>query len=85
VPRRPEVGPPFGPVERFDVEWAHHLAPDSLLDLVASRSYVITLPPGEREALLDRVRDLLGTHPRLAGREDIDLPYVTRCSRVRLA
>jgi hypothetical protein len=79
------VRPPFGPVERFDVEWTHRLTPDSLLDLVASRSYVITLPPDEREALLDRVRDLLGTHPRLAGREDIALPYVTRCSRFHLA
>jgi SAM-dependent methyltransferase len=81
----PDVGSPFGPVERLDVEWIHHLTPGSLLDLVASRSYVITLPPADREALLDRVRDLLGTHPRLAGREDIALPYITHCSRVHLA
>ncbi|HCU92972.1 MAG TPA: SAM-dependent methyltransferase [Actinobacteria bacterium] len=80
----PQVGPPFGPVERFDVEWVHHLAPDALLDMVASRSYVITMPATGRAAVLDAVRHLLATHPALAGKEQIGLPYVTRCSRTGL-
>ncbi len=80
----PQVGPPFGAVERFDVEWTHHLTPGAVIDLVASRSYVITLPADERAAVLADVRALLDTHPDLAGRPRIALPYVTRCSRATL-
>jgi SAM-dependent methyltransferase len=80
----PAVGPPFGPVERFDVEWSRAMDPAAVIDLVASRSYVITMTPPEREAVLGRVRRLLGTHPDLAGAARISLPYVTRCSRAQL-
>lgn len=80
----PRVGAPFGPVERFDVEWEHHVTPDDLLDLVASRSYVITLPAGERRDLLAQVGHLIDTHPSLAGVQDIQLPYIARCSRASL-
>jgi hypothetical protein len=67
------------------VRWVSHLTPDRLLDLVSSRSYVITRPAAERAAVLTAVRRLLGTHPALAGRADIALPYVTTCTRARLA
>ncbi|WP_407342159.1 class I SAM-dependent methyltransferase [Pengzhenrongella phosphoraccumulans] len=80
----PRIGAPFGPVERFDVEWTHHLTPHDLLDLVASRSYVITLPADERHDLLTRVRHLIDTHPSLAGAQNIHLPYIARCSRANL-
>lgn len=80
----PTVGPPFGPVERFDVEWVHRLPADALVDMVASRSYVITRPAAERAAVLDEVRHLLGTHPALVGADEIELPYVTRCARTNL-
>lgn len=85
VSHSPPVGPPFGPVERRDFEWAHHLSPDALADMVASRSYVITLPAADRAALLGEVRELARTHPALAGAGEIALPYVTRCSRAELA
>ncbi|WP_407343621.1 class I SAM-dependent methyltransferase [Pengzhenrongella phosphoraccumulans] len=77
----PRIGPPFGPVERFDVEWTHHLTPPDLLDLVASRSYVITLPADERHDLLARVGHLIDTHPSLAGAQHIQLPYIARSFR----
>jgi SAM-dependent methyltransferase len=80
----PPVGPPFGPVERRDVEWVHRFSPEVLTDMVASRSYVITLPGADREALLNEVRHLMRTHPTLAGADEIALPYVTRCSRAQL-
>ena len=80
----PVVGPPFGPVERLDVEWSRTMAPGEIIDLVASRSYMITMPPPEREAVLSRVRRLLGTHPGVAGAAEISLPYVTRCARAQL-
>lgn len=81
----PALGPPFGPPERFAVRWVSELAPGTLLDLVASRSYVITRPAAVRSAILGAVRHLLETHPALAGRSTIALPYLTLCTRARLA
>ena len=83
--REPDLGPPFGRPERLRVRWVSHVTADRLLDLVSSRSYVITRPPAERAAVLAAVRRLLDTHPALAGRTDIALPYVTSCTRARLA
>ncbi|MEV4640088.1 class I SAM-dependent methyltransferase [Actinoplanes sp. NPDC049548] len=83
-PRRTDIGPPFGPVEHRVFRWTHRLNFDRLLALVSSRSYVILLPDDEREALLDRVRDLTETHPDLAGRDVFALPYVTECARASL-
>jgi SAM-dependent methyltransferase len=80
----PAVGPPFGPVERLDVRWRHRQSAGAMVDMVASRSYVITLPAREQEKILADVRRLLDTDPALAGAAEIDLPYVTRCSRARL-
>lgn len=80
----PPVGPPFAPIERSDVEWTHHLTREELVDLVASRSYVITLPAEEQQAVLAAVRELVDTHPALDP-DHLALPYITRCSRARLA
>jgi SAM-dependent methyltransferase len=82
--RSTEVGPPFGPVEHRRVRWSHRISPDSLLDLVASRSHVILLPAAERAALLAQVRQLIATHPALVGRTGFTLPYVTECARTTL-
>jgi SAM-dependent methyltransferase len=82
--RKTEIGPPFGPVETRDFGWTHRIGPDQLLDLVASRSYVILLPPDQRAALLTQVRQLIATHPALAGRTLFDLQYVTQCARASL-
>jgi len=80
----PRVGAPFGAAERLDVPWSYRLSKAAVLDLVASRSYVITRPPKEREALLAEVGVLLDSHPALQGRATVDLPYVTECSRFQL-
>jgi SAM-dependent methyltransferase len=80
----PDFGPPFGPVERRDVEWVFELDRGALTDYVASRSYVIRLPEAERAALLADVRRLLDTHPALAGAERISMPQITRCTRADL-
>lgn len=82
---QPDLGPPFGPAGHLAVRWHSQLSPQALLDLAASRSYVITAPPAARSATLDGVRRLLQTHPALAGRATIALPYVTVCTRARLA
>jgi SAM-dependent methyltransferase len=83
-PRQLDVGPPFAPAEVHDVAWTHRIGPDQLLDLVASRSYVILRPPDERAAVLAQVRQLIATHPALVGRTLYEVPYVTRCSRATL-
>jgi len=80
----PAVGRPFAPIERHDVAWRHVCTPEEVLDLVASRSYVITMPQPQRDQLLTRVSRLLDQHPDLQQRSRIELPYVTRCSRSHL-
>lgn len=77
----PVVGAPFAPLERRDVAWEHRVTRESLLDLVASRSYVITLPADERAALLAEVGHLVDTHLAGAGGADLVMPYVTQCYR----
>jgi SAM-dependent methyltransferase len=82
---RPEIGPPFGTVERCITDgWTDALTPQKLVDLAACRSYVITLDEDAREALLHRVRALAAEHPDLAGRARFELPYVTECVRADL-
>ncbi|MBM2616075.1 class I SAM-dependent methyltransferase [Actinoplanes sp. LDG1-06] len=78
------VGPPFGPVEIRHFEWTETLGPERLIDMVASRSYVILLEPDERAALLSEVRKLMATHPDLVGRTEFKLPYITECARATL-
>ena len=80
----PEIGPPFGPVERRSVDWVYRLSRAEMIDWVASRSYVITLPDERRHDVLGQVRDLLDRHPALAGEDEIAVNMVTRCSRADL-
>lgn len=75
---------PFGDVARHHVEWTSYLTPQALIDLVASRSYCITSPADVRTRTLDRVRELLATHPALANTTGLALPYVTVCIRATL-
>lgn len=75
---------PFADVERHLVEWTSYLTPQALIDLVASRSYCITSPADVRSRTLDRVRELLSTHPALANTAGLALPYVTVCIRATL-
>ncbi|WP_067499800.1 class I SAM-dependent methyltransferase [Actinoplanes sp. TFC3] len=82
--RDARMNPPFGPVERRDFPWTHRLTADQLLDMVASRSYIILLSDTDRAAVLDEVRTLTRTHPDLAGRPEFELPYITECARASL-
>ncbi len=68
---------PFAVVERTQFEWTSYLTPQALIDLVASRSYCITLTgrgaypdpgPGPRAA---------ENHPALVNTSGLALPYVT--------
>ena len=79
------IGPPFGPVQHRTIEWTHRLTRDQLLDMVSSRSYVITRPAAQRARVLAAVGRLAGTHPDLAGRAELELPYRTECFRAQLS
>ena len=80
-PEAPVVGPPFGPLELRELTWRSELSRDSVVELVASRSYALVQDPPERERLLAAVRRLLDEHPDTAGRERVPLPYRTLCFR----
>ena len=81
-------GPAFGDAfeRREDATFRHLqvLRPDDVVALAASRSYTITLPEDRRTALLADVQRLVATHPDLAGRDRITMPYVVECHRARL-
>jgi len=79
------IGPPFGPVQHRTIEWTHRLTRDQLLDMVSSRSYVITMPAAQRAEVLAAVGRLADTHPDLAGRAELELPYRTECFRAQLS
>lgn len=82
--REATIGEPFGPVEIAHFGWTQILGPERLIDMVASRSYVILMPAAERAALLSEVRKLIATHPDLVGRTEFELPYITECARASL-
>ncbi|WP_144765744.1 class I SAM-dependent methyltransferase [Curtobacterium sp. 9128] len=78
---RPVVGAPFHDGEHRAFPWVHEQSRSDLLDMVASRSYVIVLPGAERDALLRDVEHLLDSDPTTAGRATIAVPYVTHVHR----
>lgn len=75
----------LGPVERLTVRWERPFDRQGLLDLVASRSYVITLDEQSRAELLARVGELLDTHPDLGDPDSWRLPYLTEAFRITVA
>jgi SAM-dependent methyltransferase len=77
----PEVGPPFGSLESTRIRWSTRLTPEGVIDLVASRSWAITMPEPRRRTLFADIRHLLATHPDTAGRDVVELPYIARCFR----
>jgi SAM-dependent methyltransferase len=77
----PRVGPPFSELERHQVEWRHSVSVDELIAMVTSRSYYITATPQRQAETLAEIRQLLAEHRDTAGRDVLELPYVTRCYR----
>jgi len=77
------IGDGFTAVEAATFRWTDRLPAGSLRVLAGTRSYLLMLPDDERAALLADVDALEATHPALAGRAEIDLPYVTSAHRAR--
>jgi len=74
-------GAAFTATAARDFRWSQELAPDDMVDLVATRSHVRVMGAEERERLLGRVTEFVASHPAVAGRGRIVVPYVTSCWR----
>ena len=75
------AGGAFTPLEHETFSWLDRLPAGALRTLASTRSHLLTLPAAERDELLDDVDELVATHPALAGRSEIDLPYRAECWR----
>jgi SAM-dependent methyltransferase len=67
----------FGPVTREVFAHAITYTPDSLVELIKTRSYYLTAAAADRARVVEGVRELAATHPDLAGRDTFPLPYRT--------
>lgn len=72
----------FMAVEHTSYTHWHGVNRETLVDIVASRSYIASLPEAEREAKLDAVRALYDDYGR--GHDGMQLPYVTECFRAKV-
>lgn len=65
----------FDPIEEASFDHVQRGDPETIVDRVASISYVAAMPDERRRAVLDEVRELLATDPGAAGADVIELPY----------
>jgi SAM-dependent methyltransferase len=77
-----EMGAPFGPTETFVTDWVRPMDVDLLVEMAASRSYVITATPRRRREILDGIRVLM--EKELGVETEFDFPYRTYAFKARL-
>jgi SAM-dependent methyltransferase len=80
----PSVATPLEVVAFAEFAWECPMSREQLLAMVTSRSYVIAMGDAERHALLERVGELLETHPQVAGTDEYRMPYLTRVTVARV-
>jgi SAM-dependent methyltransferase len=73
----------FGPVELELFHQSVTHTPETLVALMRSRSWYLVADPDGKARMDAAIRDLCATHPDLAGRDEFELPYVTRAYRTR--
>jgi SAM-dependent methyltransferase len=78
-----DFGAWFAAVEEARFHHEVTQTPETLVELMRSRSYYLTAPETERQRIEADVRELCATHPDLAGKARFPLPYVTRAYRAR--
>jgi SAM-dependent methyltransferase len=76
------IAPPFGPTQSFTTDWSRPMTTDLLVEMAASRSYIITATPRRRREILDGVRVLVEEEPSLG--PEFDFPYRTYCFKAQL-
>jgi SAM-dependent methyltransferase len=75
----------FTPLERARFAFVHEADFAAVVARVTSVSFIASLPPAEFARVVDRVRQLVATHPETKGRMTFELPYRTGvywCARV---
>ncbi|ACQ80614.1 Methyltransferase type 11 [Beutenbergia cavernae DSM 12333] len=77
----PKVPEPFGAVERTVVRWTRRLRPEDVVDMVTTRSYLLTESDAERRRVAAAVAGLARAHTGDDGL--VVVPYVTHCFRAR--
>jgi SAM-dependent methyltransferase len=75
----------FGPVQREVFAHSVTLTPQTLVELIKTRSYYLTASADQRAEVVEGVRNLAATHPDLAGRDTFPLPYRTVVYRTVLS
>jgi SAM-dependent methyltransferase len=66
----------FEPLQEATLASVQRLAPDGVVDRVASISYIGAMTEADRAPVLAAVRHLLATDPATAGLETIELPHL---------
>ena len=77
----PPVAAPFRLERGPEVAWTQHLDAAGLVDLVASRSYVLVLDDPDRRRVLADAADLARRWAADTGSSRLGIGYVTRCWR----
>jgi SAM-dependent methyltransferase len=77
------VDAPFAEVTKRSWRWTRTLGRSAFLDMVSSRSYVITASDDDRARILDGVGELFEANRRrdADGADVVDIPYVTSAYR----
>ncbi|ROS29043.1 methyltransferase family protein [Rathayibacter sp. PhB127] len=78
---QPPLGSALERVAYAQFEWAYELDRPALLDMFASRSYVIAMPEEERAAVLAAVGEVVDALPG----DRVAMPYATRVTIARRA
>ncbi|MFG3577105.1 class I SAM-dependent methyltransferase [Micromonospora chersina] len=78
-----DFGPAFTPVELGEFAHTTTLTPDEVIGMLHTRSYWLTATPAEQERIDRELRELFASHPDLAGRATVELPYRTLVLRSR--
>jgi SAM-dependent methyltransferase len=78
-----DFGPAFGVVELGEFGQHTTVTPDDVVGMIRTRSYYLTAGRRGQEQVDRELRDLFASHPDLAGREAVELPYRTFVFRAR--
>ncbi|MEU1605324.1 methyltransferase domain-containing protein [Micromonospora matsumotoense] len=76
-------GAAFGEVELGRFTHRTTVTPDDVLGLLRTRSHWLVAAPQQRQRMDRELRELFATHPDLADRETVELPYQTLVFRAR--
>lgn len=68
----------FTALDRATFPNPQEVSEEQVVDRVASTSFIAALPADERTRVLERVRELLRSHPETRGRERFVFPHETR-------